>query len=120
MDRLGDLTAQMRRMEHIADFTRYCWVMLQPGGLSEAARLAEKMFRSERISAVLKAAVGAGTSTTSGFAGELVYAQLTAEWMSLLSTRTLLGRLNFRRVLFNTKTLKEVNPGSAGWVGEGA
>ena len=39
--------------------------------------------------------------------------------MSLLSSRTLLGRIGFRRASFNTRTLVEDAAGTAAWVGEG-
>jgi HK97 family phage major capsid protein len=39
--------------------------------------------------------------------------------MTLLFSRTLLGRIPFRKAAFNTRALVENSPGTAGWVSEG-
>lgn len=71
---------------------------------------------------VMKAAVAAGDTTTSGWASELVYNQnLAAEFIEYLRPKTIVGRLqNLRRVPFNVRIPEQSGTGTAYWVGQGA
>lgn len=79
------------------------------------------MDTSPELELVLRAAVLAGDTTTSGWASELVYAQnLANEFIEFLRPQTIVGRIpNLRRVPFNVR-MGQASGGSTGyWVGEG-
>jgi HK97 family phage major capsid protein len=74
------------------------------------------------VVACLKAAVTGGTSTTSGWASEIAYAQdLANEFIEYLRPMTIVGRLpGLRRVPFNVR-MGSMTAGTTGyWVGQGA
>lgn len=120
MERLSEHTERMRRNEAHGEFLRFIQLLAKSGGDALAAHQGAVNARLERAAKILKAAVAAGTTTAAAWMDDVAgYRALTAEWMSLLSSRTLLGRLPFRRVDFNTRTLQENSPGSAAWVAEG-
>lgn len=68
-----------------------------------------------------KAAVVAGTSTTTGWAAELAPIQpLTDEFVAILRPQTLLGRIpGLTRVPFNSRVPIHSSAGTAHWVGQG-
>lgn len=70
---------------------------------------------------VMKAAVAAGDTTTSGWASELVYAEnLANEFIEYLRPKTILGQIpNFRRVPFNIRVGGMSGGTTAYWVGQG-
>ncbi|HKQ22893.1 MAG TPA: phage major capsid protein [Burkholderiales bacterium] len=120
MQSLADITARDRALEARSDFLRYAWTLLRcADGAMEPARLAEREFgqSSPNILRVLKAAVSAGTTTSSG-ESLAPYRQLTGEWVSLLQSRTLLGRIPFVKVDFDTRTFSG-DPPTGAWVAEG-
>lgn len=66
-----------------------------------------------------KAAVAAGTTTDSTWAGPLVVTQPLNEFLELLRPRTLLGRIpGLRRVPFNVSVPTQTTGGTYGWVGQ--
>lgn len=71
---------------------------------------------------VHKTAVAAGTSTDSGWAGPLVYAQqMVSEFAEYLRPATILGRMNqVRRVPFNVRIPRQTAGATASFVGENA
>lgn len=80
------------------------------------------MKETPELELVMKAAVAAGDTTTSGWASELVYAQnLANEFIEYLRPMTILGKIpNLRRVPFNMR-VGGLSGGSTGyWVGQGA
>jgi HK97 family phage major capsid protein len=71
---------------------------------------------------ITRAAVAAGTTSDSTWAGPLVYAQnMVSEFINYLRPRTILGRLpSLRRVPFNIRIQRQTSGVSGSWVGEGA
>jgi len=71
-------------------------------------------------SEVLRAAVAAGNTTDSTWAGPLVYAQnMASEFIELLKNATIVGKLNLRPVPFNIRIPRQTGAAAVGWVGEG-
>jgi HK97 family phage major capsid protein/HK97 family phage prohead protease len=68
----------------------------------------------------LKAAVSAGTTTDSSWAGPLVqYQNLASEFVEYLRPLTIIGRIpGFRHVPFKVKFPRQTGAAVAGWVGE--
>lgn len=71
---------------------------------------------------VQKAAVTAGSTTDSAWAGALVtYQNLQNEFIELLRPRTLIGRIpGLRQVPFNVKVPRETGETTGYWVGQGS
>jgi HK97 family phage major capsid protein len=69
-----------------------------------------------------KAAVTAGSTTDSAWAGALVtYQNLQNEFIDLLRPRTIIGRIpGIRQVPFNVKVPRETGETTAYWVGQGS
>ncbi len=66
-----------------------------------------------------KAAVAAGTTTDSTWAGPLVVTQPLNEFLEMLRPRTLLGRIpGLRQVPFNVSVPSQTTGGTYGWVGQ--
>lgn len=70
----------------------------------------------------LKAAVAAGTTTDSAWAGPLVYnTHLASEFVEYLRPQLIIGKMSgFRRVPFNVRFPTQTGGSTVGWVGEGA
>lgn len=107
-------------------FARYAMSLIRAkGNLNDALSIFQNekrwMDQTPEIAQVLKAAVAAGDTTTSGWASELVYNQnLAAEFIEYLRPMTILGKLNLRRVPFNVRMGQQNGTGTAYWVGQGA
>jgi HK97 family phage major capsid protein/HK97 family phage prohead protease len=85
--------------------------------------VAKEMFPSDqRLHAHLKAAVPAGTSTQTVWAGPLVdQTNLASEFIEYLRPATIIGKLTqVRRVPFNVRMIEQTGGGNGYWVGEGA
>jgi HK97 family phage major capsid protein/HK97 family phage prohead protease len=74
------------------------------------------------IPSMMKAAVGAGTTTDATWASPLiVYQQMASEFIELLRPATIIGRIpGLRRVPFNIQMPATSTGTSMGWVGENA
>jgi HK97 family phage major capsid protein len=108
-------------------FTRMCMAMAAGKGDSyqtlqyakqwkdstpEVEQMVEHMWRS-------KAAVAAGVTTDSTWAGPLVVTQPLNEFLEMLRPRTLLGRIpGLRQVPFNVSVPTQTTGGTYGWVGQ--
>lgn len=108
-------------------FARYAMALKRAhGNLTDAlnATLSNKswMDTSPEVAQVLRAAVAAGDTTTSGWASELVYAQnLQAEFIEYLRPQTIMGRIpNWRFVPFNMRVGSQTAGSTGYWVGQGA
>lgn len=107
-------------------FARYAKAMYLAGGNPhEAMALAESnpawKDQKNQIVAMIKTAIPAADTTTSGWASELVYAQdLQAEFIEYLRPRTIIGQIDtWRRVPFNVR-MGSMTGGLTGyWVGQG-
>jgi HK97 family phage major capsid protein/HK97 family phage prohead protease len=79
------------------------------------------MEQTPQVARVLKTAVGAGTTTTDGWASELSdYTWMASEFIEYLRPMTIIGRIaGFRRVPFNIKMPLQDSGSTGQWVGEG-
>jgi HK97 family phage prohead protease len=105
-------------------FTRYAIsLMRSQGNLMQAVEISKQWHdTTPEVETVLRAAVAAGTTTDSTWAGPLVqYTNMASEFIELLRPQTILGRLNgVRRVPFNVRIPSQTGGSTAYWVGEGA
>lgn len=68
----------------------------------------------------MKATVPAGTTTDSTWAAPLVYQNTTsADFITFLRARTLIGQAQFRPIPFNVRIPRQTSGGTSGWVGQG-
>lgn len=120
-----------KKLEPGVGFARYAGIMAAAkGSVSDAVMIAENRFPEEKNlhqlirnhNLIGKAAVDYGTTLDSDYAAPLVYAQnLASEFIEWLRPQTIVGRMTgLRRVPFNIRVPRQLNGGSAGWVGEGA
>lgn len=87
---------------------------------AEGADLASMFQQRAMNPEMMKAAVAAGTTTDSTWAGPLVYAQtFMGDFLDYLRPRTLIGQAQFRPVPFNVRIVGQTSGGSANWVGQG-
>lgn len=107
-------------------FARYVMAMARAKGNGhDALRIVQSnkrwMDQTPQVAQFLMTAVEAGTTTASGWADDLVYAQnLTADFVDLLRPMTIVGRIaNLRRVPFNIRVGTKTSGGTAYWVGQG-
>ncbi|MFW8217133.1 phage major capsid protein, partial [Klebsiella pneumoniae] len=97
------------------------------GSRSEALEIARKQYPDDaKLHHVLKAAVGAGTTTDPSWAGALVeYQDYAQDFVDFLRPQTIVGRFGqgsipaLRRVPFNIRITAQTSGGSANWVGQG-
>lgn len=105
-------------------FVRYVMALAaSKGSRLEAVEYAKRWEKSTpEVELVLKAAVTAGTTTTSGWASQLVvYQNMASEFIELLRPATIMGRINgFRRVPFNVTLPRQLTGSTVNWVGQGA
>lgn len=124
----GGVQVQVRNRElpKGTGFTRYVLALARArGNIMMAAEMAKanEQWRAETpdVEAVLKAAVAAGTTTDSTWAGPLVqYQNLASEFIEYLRPLTIVGRIpGLRRVPFKVKIPRQTGASSVNWVGEG-
>lgn len=107
-------------------FVRYVQsLVLGRGNLFHAAEIAKNApwkDQTPEVELALKAAVAAGTTTDSTWAGPLYYAEnLASEFIEYLRPMTILGRIpGLTRVPFNVRIPRQTGASSVGWVGETA
>lgn len=97
------------------------------GSRSEALEIARKQYPDDaKLHHVLKAAVGAGTTTDPSWAGALVeYQDYAQDFVDFLRPQTIVGRFGqgsipaLRQVPFNIRITAQTSGGSANWVGQG-
>ena len=97
-----------------------CALLHCQGNRSEAAEYAKRWNDSTpEVGLYLKAAVAAGNTTDSAWAGPLVNQNISSEFLELLRPATILGKIpGLRTVPFNTKVPQQTAGGTYGWVGE--
>lgn len=107
-------------------FTRYVKALaMARGNKFEAQAIAESnkhwMETTPQVALILKAAVAAGDTLTSGWASEIAYKEnLTNEFIEFLRPATVLGKIqNLTRVPFNVRMGGQNSASSAYWVGQG-
>lgn len=105
-------------------FTRYAISLMRArGNLMQAVEVAKQWHdTTPEVETVLRAAVAAGTTTDSTWAGPLVqYQNMASEFVELLRPMTIIGRLpGLRRVPFNVRIPSQTGASTAYWVGQGA
>lgn len=97
------------------------------GSRSEALEIAKKQYPLDsKLHHVLKAAVGAGTTTDPSWAGSLVeYQEYANDFVEFLRPQTIIGSFgqgtipSLRQVPFNIRIPAQTSGGSANWVGQG-
>lgn len=102
-------------------FTRTAMVLAKAkGNLALAESLAEKHYKDDAVvNGIVKAAVSAGTTQVAAWAGNLIYPeQYAGDFVELLYPKTVLGRLDLRKVPFNVRISTQNAGTSVGWVGE--
>lgn len=103
---------------------RYAMALLACNGNKfEAAEYAKRTWgeQGEGVALMLRAPVAAGSTTTEGWASNLVQTNYVDEFIALLRPRTLIGRIpGIRPVPFNVSMPAQTGGGTYGWVGEGA
>ena len=126
LPRSGTLSVKAN-VEKGIPFTRYVKALiLARSNPYHALQIVESkkdwMDNTPQVATVLRAAVVAGDTTTSGWASELVYNQnLVAEFIELLRPMTIIGRIpGLTRVPFNVRMAGQDSGSTAYWVGPGA
>lgn len=97
------------------------------GSRTEALAIAKNQYPLDsKLHHVLKAAVGAGTTTDPKWAGSLVeYQEYAQDFVEFLRPQTIIGRFgqgnipSLRQVPFNVRIPAQTSGGSANWVGQG-
>jgi len=124
---VGSVPATVRttKLEKGIAFTRYVLALARAkGNIMMAAEMAKEnqQWRAETpdVIDVLRAAVSAGTTTDTVWAGPLVqYQNLTSEFIEYLRPLTIIGRIpGLRRVPFKVKIPRQTGGASVNWVGE--
>jgi len=122
MERLSELTASIRAEPRGADFAKFCWVLLNcKGDTFKAEAVAARFVQAApSVFRVTKSAVAALGTTSAGFADDATWQSMSREFVSLVNAQTAYGQLQakMRRVAFNTRTLTQLAPADASWVGE--
>lgn len=105
-------------------FTRIAMALAtKRGNWSEAAEYAKRWDdTTPEVALYLKAAVAAGNTTDTVWAGPLAqYQNIASEFLELLRPATILGKIpGLRRVPFLASVPTQTAGGSYGWVGQGA
>ncbi|KGD55420.1 phage major capsid protein [Burkholderia pseudomallei] len=102
-------------------FTRFAMLQAKAkGNLALVDSLAKSHYADDgRLQQFVKAAVTAGNTQVSAWAGSLIYPQeYTSDFIELLYPMTVLGRLGLRKVPFNVTVAGQTGGTSVGWVGE--
>lgn len=106
-------------------FSRYVLALARAqGNIMQAAEMAKanEQWAAEtpQVADVLRAAVAAGTTTDSTWAGALVqYQDMAQDFAEFLRPMTILGKLRLRNVPFKTRIARQTGGASVNWVGEG-
>ncbi len=125
----GGVVVVPERLEKGIEFTRYAMCLAAAkGNTTQALEIAKTRFpQMSRIQTVLKAAVGAGTTTDPTWAGTLVdYTNFTGDFIDYLRPQTILGKFgtgnipSLTRIPFNVRIQGQTSGGDGYWVGPGA
>ena len=117
-----------QKLEKGIAFARFAKALAAANGSrSEALEIARKQYPDDaKLHHVLKAAVGAGTTTDPQWAGALVeYQEYAQDFVEYLRPQTIVGRFgqgnipSLRKVPFNIRIPAQTSGGSANWVGQG-
>jgi HK97 family phage major capsid protein len=123
MSSITDLTQQQITIGRGLDYMRFLSLLHETDGRSMTAAhiFAQRYPRSLNIELVQKAAVSAGTTTDSAWAGPLAAPSALAEgFLSYVRPLTIVGRLPLRKVPFNVTVSSQTGGGVYAWIAEGA
>lgn len=121
MERLGEYTAALKHGPTKRDFIQAVWLAAKGAASGNGALGELERLRNPRLEALVKAGVGAAGTQSGTWGAELfTFDQLAAEWVTLLSQRTVRGRLQTVPVNFRTRTVVDSSTGTASFVGNGA
>ena len=118
-----------QKLEKGIEFARYAKCLAAArGSRSEALEFAKNHYpEMARLHGILKAAVAAGTTTDSTWAGALVdYQHFAGDFVEYLRPMTILGKFGqngipaLRPVPFNIQVPTQTSGGAGYWVGQGA
>jgi len=133
----GDgVVATQPKIEKGIRFARFAGVLAHAkGNINDAMQFAKNRFPQDKVlhdvlgtvaahggdgESVLKAAVAAGTTSDSAWAGPLVqYRDMVEDFVDFLRPMTIIGKLPLRRAPFNIRIPRQLTGGSAFWTGEG-
>lgn len=103
------------------DFVRYVKALaLSRGNPMQAVEIAKSMNLGNRVDTVLKAAVAAGSTTSSAFTALVEPATMASEFIDLLKPAAIIGRLPaLRPAPMDIRIPRAVTGTTAFWVGEG-
>lgn len=120
----GGYISVQRNLPKGTAFTRFAMALARSkGNLMQAEQLAINHWSdTPEVAQVLKAAVAAGTTSDTTWAGPLVqYQDLTGEFIELLRPQTILGRMDaLKRVPFNVRIGRQTGGTTGTFVGEGS
>lgn len=123
VDIRGGVVSVRRNVEPGTAFTRYCAALALTKGNPHGAMEVAKRWggTTPEVETVLKAAVAAGSTSDTTWAGPLVqYQDMISEFITLLRPRTILGRMtSVRRVPFNIRIHRQTAGITGQFVGEG-
>jgi HK97 family phage major capsid protein len=120
----GGVLSVKRNLAKGTAFTRYVALLaLSKGNIMQAEVLANNHFKdTPEVGIVMKAAVAAGSTSDTTWAGPLVqYNDMVGEFIELLRPQTIIGRLDsVRRVPFNIRIPRQTAGTTGTFVGEGS
>lgn len=104
-----------------SDFVKYTKALaLSRGNPMQAVEIAKAAGYGNRVETCLKAAVGAGSTTSTGFTNLVEPQLMVNEFIELLRPATILGKLSqVRQVPSNIRLPRATTGTTAGWIGEG-
>lgn len=104
-----------------SDYVKFVKALaLSKGNPMQAVEIAKAAGYGNRVENVLKAAVGAGSTTSTGFTNMVEPKLMADEFIELLRPATILGKLSQVRIVPSNIRLPRATTGTtAGWVGEG-
>lgn len=131
----GRVISVSRNLVKGTAFTRFAMALAHSkGNLQQAENIAKRWHDTtpevEQVlkaasyfgSSNIKAAVAAGNTSDTAWAGPLVfYENMASEFIDILRPMTILGKMTgLRKMPFNVRVAGKTQGSSAGWVGEGA
>lgn len=119
MERLSEYTERLRREDDTKDLARVAWALSGARFSHKGLEQRLKSFGRSRLDPVVKSAVAGGTTQSGNWAaGFLDMSGVAAEWVGLIQSQTLIGKLRAVRAPFNVRVLSGTAP-DADFVGPG-
>ena len=120
MERLAEKTAAMRAQPR-DEFFKACWMLMRSKGDPEIIERELMRFKSPLLDAHFKADVSGGGQQSGQWGYDLAnFTVLACEWVTLLSQRSVLGKLATVPMGFNRRVIVETGTTTASFVAGGA